>query len=131
VVGISLHSHPGYAKKMISAGGVGYIIKNSTRDEMIKGLLEVSKGKKYICSEIKNILSEEILSGKKEKGVDGLSGREREVVQYLVKGASSKEIAQAICISVKTVEVHRYNILKKLDLRNVAALVHYIHTHPI
>jgi DNA-binding NarL/FixJ family response regulator len=132
VVGISLHSQPGYAKKMINAGAVGYITKNSPKEEMIRGLTEVSEGKKYICNEIKEILSEEILSGsKEEKTLDLLSSRELEIVRLLSTGASSKEIAEAIYVSVKTVEVHRYNILKKLNLRNAAALVNYLNTQAI
>lgn len=131
VIGISLHNQPTYAKRMMMAGAVGYITKNSPREEMIRGLMEVSKGKKYICNEIKNILSEEILNDKKERGLHLLSSREMEVVQLLVTGASSKEIADVLCISAKTVEVHRYNILKKLELRNVAALVNFIHTQII
>lgn len=130
VIGISLHNQPGYAKQMMNAGASGYITKNSPREEMINALLEVASGKKYMCNEIKNILSEELLSGKKEKGLEVLSKREKEIIRHLITGASSKEIAEAMFISTKTVEVHRYNILKKLELRNTAALVNYINTHP-
>jgi two-component system invasion response regulator UvrY len=128
VVGISLHNQPAYAKKMMKAGARGYITKNSKREEMLEGLLEVAKGQKYICKEIKNILSEEMLVDKKEKTLDLLSLREKEVIKHLIKGASSREIAELMFISVKTVEVHRYNILKKLELRNAAQLVNYINS---
>jgi two-component system invasion response regulator UvrY len=131
VIGISLHNQPGYAKRMMKAGAVGYITKNSPQKEMIFGLNEIANGKKYICAEIKNILSEEILTEKKERSIDVLSLRELEVVKLLVTGASSKEIGEAMSISAKTVEVHRYNILKKLKIRNVAALVNYINTQTI
>jgi DNA-binding NarL/FixJ family response regulator len=129
VIGISLHNHPTYARQMIEAGASGYITKNSPREEMLNGLNEVSKGKKYLCSEIKNLLSDELVTGQKEKSINLLSGREREIVRMLKTGASSKEIADVLCISAKTVEVHRTNILKKLALRNVAALVNYANTH--
>jgi two-component system invasion response regulator UvrY len=131
VIGISLHNQPSYAKKMMKAGAYGYITKNSTREEMINGLKQVAQGKKYICDEIKNILSEEMLSEGKEKALDTLSSREKEVVEFLIKGASSKEIAEAMFISAKTVEVHRYNILRKLNVKNTAALVNYVNTHSL
>ena len=82
---------------------------------------------KYICNEIKNILSEQALSGGEQpNGLHLLSKRELDIIRYLKKGFSSREIAENISISVKTVEVHRYNILKKLNVRNVASLVNYI-----
>jgi two-component system invasion response regulator UvrY len=131
IVGVSLHSQPAYARKMMASGASGYITKNSPSKEMIHGLLEVAKGKKYICNEIKNILSEELLAGEKKAGISVLSSREQEIVAKMAKGDSSKEIAASLCISVKTVEVHRYHILKKLNVRNVAALINYITTHPL
>ena len=77
--------------------------------------------------EIKNILSEQVISGDDtQTGLNSLSQREIEIISYIKKGHSSKEIADALNISVKTVEVHRYNILKKLNLKNAAALVNFI-----
>jgi len=94
---------------------------------MFKAILEVNEGKKYICEEIKNILSEQVISGDDQpSGLNALSQREIEIIQFIKKGHSSKEIADALSISVKTVEVHRYNILKKLNLKNAAALVNFI-----
>jgi two-component system invasion response regulator UvrY len=131
IVGVSLHSQPAYARKMMTSGASGYITKNSPSKEMIEGLLEVANGNKYICNEIKNILSEELLAGEKKVDISLLSVREQEIVEKIAKGESSKEIAAALYISVKTVEVHRYHIFKKLNVRNVAALVNYITTHPL
>lgn len=131
VIGISLHNQPAYVKKMMNAGASGYITKNSTRGEMIDGLKQVAQGKKFICNEIKNILSEELLSEEKGRGLDVLSSREKEILEHLAKGESSKEIAEVIFLSAKTVEVHRYNILKKLGLKNTAALVNYFNMHSI
>jgi two-component system invasion response regulator UvrY len=94
---------------------------------MFKAILEIQAGKKYICDEIKNILSEQVISGDDpQTGLNSLSQREIEIISYIKKGHSSKEIADALSISVKTVEVHRYNILKKLNLKNAAALVNFI-----
>lgn len=127
VLGVSLHTQPTYARKMMQKGAMGYVTKNSSREEMFKAILEIQGGKKYICEEIKNILSEQVISGDDPQlGLNSLSQREIEIIAYIKKGYSSKEIADALNISVKTVEVHRYNILKKLNLKNAAALVNFI-----
>ena len=108
---------------------MGYVTKNSSGEEMIKAIIEVNSNRKYICDEIKSILSEQMING--EAVTDKmhlLSKREIDIISYIRKGLSSREIAETICISVKTVEVHRYNILKKLNMKNVAALVNYINT---
>ena len=127
VLGVSLHTQPTYARKMIQKGAMGYVTKNSSREEMFKAIMEIQAGKKYICEEIKNILSEQVISGEDQNtGLNSLSQREIEIISYIKKGNSSKEIADALSISVKTVEVHRYNVLKKLNLKNAAALVNFI-----
>jgi DNA-binding NarL/FixJ family response regulator len=127
ILGVSLHTQPTYARKMIQKGAMGYVTKNSSREEMFKAIMEIQGGKKYICEEIKNILSEQVISGDDpQTGLNSLSQREIEIIAFIKKGFSSKEIADTLKISVKTVEVHRYNILKKLNLKNAAALVNYI-----
>jgi DNA-binding NarL/FixJ family response regulator len=127
ILGVSLHTQPTYARKMIQKGAMGYVTKNSSREEMFKAIMEIQGGKKYICEEIKNILSEQVISGDDpQTGLNSLSQREIEIIAFIKKGFSSKEIADELKISVKTVEVHRYNILKKLNLKNAAALVNYI-----
>jgi len=132
IVGVSLHTQPSYVKRMMKSGASGYITKNSSRDEMIQALLEVSQGKKYICNEIKNILAQNILEEDDEhRNINALSVREIEIIRFVKQGLSSKEIASTVSISVKTVEVHRYNILKKLSLKNAAALVNYINQYDI
>jgi two-component system invasion response regulator UvrY len=127
ILGVSLHTQPTYARKMVQKGAMGYVTKNSSREEMFKAIVEVHNGKRYICDEIKNILSDQAISGEDQSmGLNALSQREIEVINLIKKGFSSKEIAESLDISVKTVEVHRYNVLKKLNLKNSAALVNYI-----
>ncbi len=127
ILGVSLHTQPTYARKMIQKGAMGYVTKNSSKEEMFKAITEIHAGKKYICEEIKNILSEQVISGEEQNtGLNSLSQREIQIISYIKKGDSSKEIADALNISVKTVEVHRYNVLKKLNLKNAAALVNFI-----
>jgi DNA-binding NarL/FixJ family response regulator len=130
VIGISMHSMPAYARRMLQMGAMGYVTKNSSKDELLTAIIEVHSGKKYICDEVKNILAQQELEedgGQPDMNV--LSRREIDIVQLIKEGLSSKEIALRLEISLKTVEVHRYNILKKLNLKNTAALVNFINAH--
>ncbi len=131
VIGISMHSMPAYARRMIQIGAMGYVTKNSSKDELVQAIVEVHNGKKYICEEVKNILAQQELEedGTGQPDMNVLSRRELDIVQLIKEGLSSKEIATKLDISLKTVEVHRYNVLKKLNLKNTAALVNFINTH--
>ena len=122
-----MHSQPAYAKKMLQIGAKGYVTKNSSKEEMIKAILEVNNGNKYICDEIKNNISELVLEENKDTpNVNALTEREIQIINLIKEGFSSKEIANQLNISLKTVEVHRHNILKKLKLKNSASLVNFI-----
>lgn len=130
VIGMSMHSMPAYARRMLQSGALGYVTKNSSKEELFEALIEVQKGNKFICEEVKNILAHQELDESADSGPDLnlLSRRELDVVQLIKEGMSSKEIAQKLDLSLKTVEVHRYNILKKLNLKNTAALVNFINS---
>jgi DNA-binding NarL/FixJ family response regulator len=130
VIAVSMHTMPAYAKRMMQLGAMGYVTKNSSKDEMIKAILEVYEGKKYICEEVKNILAQKELEEEESPtDMNNLSRREIDIIKLIKEGLSSKEIASQLDISLKTVEVHRYNILKKLKLRNTAALVNFINVN--
>jgi len=130
IIGVSLHTQPIYAKRMMQSGASGYITKSSSREEMMRALLEVHDGRKYICKEIKTILSEALLTADPEPGgLHSLTMREMEIIEKIKLGLSSKEIASETSLSVKTVEVHRYHILRKLKLRNAAELVNFMNQH--
>lgn len=130
IIGISMHSMPAYARRMLQMGALGYITKNSSKDEMLKAITEVAEGKKYICEEVKNILAQQELEEDNIRpDMNSLSKRELDIVKLIKEGMSSREIALELDISLKTVEVHRYNILKKLNLKNTAALVNFINTY--
>ena len=127
IIGVSMHSQPAYAKKMLQIGARGYVTKNSSKEEMIKAIMEVQNGNKYICDEIKNDISELVLEENKDTpNVNALTEREIQIINLIKEGFSSKEIATQLNISLKTVEVHRHNILKKLKLKNSASLVNFI-----
>jgi DNA-binding NarL/FixJ family response regulator len=131
IIGVSIHSMPAYAKKMLKMGASGYVTKNSSRQELIKTILEVHEGKTYICEEVKNIIIRNELEPEAKPDINLLSKRELEIVQFIKQGLSSKEISTELSLSLKTIEVHRYNILKKLDLPNAAALVNFVNHNGI
>lgn len=129
VIAVSMHTMPAYAKRMLQLGAMGYVTKNSSKEEVIAAIIEVSEGKKYICEEVKNILAQQELDETAAQGqgdMNNLSRREIDIIKLIKEGMSSKQIALELDISLKTVEVHRYNILKKLKLKNTAALVNFI-----
>ena len=126
VIGVSMHSMPAYAKRMLKMGASGYVTKNSTRLELIRTIMEVNEGKTYICEEVKNIIINNELEPHTGPDMNLLSKRELEIIQYIRKGMSSKEISCELHLSIKTIEVHRYNILKKLSLPNAASLVNFV-----
>ena len=129
VIAVSMHSQPAYAKKMLRMGAKGYVTKNSPRQEMLDAIIDVNNGNTYICQEVKNILSDQMLSEEDTTaGLNQLSEREIEVINQIRDGLSSKEIADRLAISIKTVEVHRHNILKKLKVKNTASLINYINS---
>lgn len=129
IIGVSMHSQPAYAKKMLQVGAKGYVTKNSSKEEMFNAITEVYNGNKYVCDEIKTIISDQLLDDNHDApSVNSLTEREMQIIHHIREGHSSKEIASQLDISLKTVEVHRHNILKKLKLKNSASLVNFINS---
>ena len=132
IIILSMRSEPAYAKKLLRLGAKGYVTKNSPRTEMLEAINEVSNGNSFICEEVKKSLSELTLKdGPKDQGINSLSGRELQVLGLLSAGGSSKEIAAELGIAVKTIEVHRHNILSKLNLKNTISLINFINSHAV
>ena len=128
VIGVTMHSQPAFAKKMLQFGASGYVTKNSSREEMVTAILEVSKGNKFVCEEIKDLIAENTEDQATNTAVNTLTEREMDVINLIRQGSSSKDISTKLEISIKTVEVHRHNILKKLKLKNAASLIHFMNT---
>lgn len=127
IIAVSMISQPAYAKKMLRLGARGYVTKNSSHDEMLKAVEEVMNDRVYVCTEIRNILSDQALMTEiNEPTVKDLSLREIEIIKLIKDGLSSKEISASLNISVRTVEVHRHNILRKLKLKNAPSLINFI-----
>ena len=127
IVVLSMHVHPAYAQKAIRFGAHGYITKNSSHKEILTAIDEVMNGDQYICSEIKTELSLHLLTSQFQRpDIEILSMREKEVLQFIKQGQSSKEIADTLKITLKTVQAHRHNIFKKLKVHNIASLINYV-----
>lgn len=132
IIGISINNDFGYIRKLLALGASGYLSKNSPWEEMIRAILEVSQGHQYICEEIKNAISLRQLGSPSQPSlINRLTKREIEIVQHVKKGLSSREIALELCLGLKTVELHRYDILKKLNLKNTASLINFFNVNGI
>jgi DNA-binding NarL/FixJ family response regulator len=128
VIGVTMHSQPAYAKKMMQLGACGYVTKNSSKEEMFNAILEVSLGNKFVCEEIKELIGESVEAPSPASPINSLTEREMDVINLIRQGNSSKDISLKLEISIKTVEVHRHNILKKMKLKNSASLIHFMNS---
>ncbi len=127
VIGVSMHNQPSFAKRMLKNGALGYVTKSSNKAEMFEAILSVTLGKVYVCKEIQENLSKQVFEDDETPDISKLSEREIDVLKFIKEGLSSKEIAEKLFLSSRTVEVHRSNILKKLNLKNTASLLKFIH----
>ncbi len=126
VVVLTVHKNEEYILATFKAGADGYVLKDSSYNELIMAIRSVLKGKRYISPEISDKVLEGYIEGKerlKQKtSWELLTPREREILKLIAEGYRNREIAEELCISVKTVEKHRSNIMEKLNLHNVQAL---------
>lgn len=127
VICVSMHNQPSFAKRMLKNGALGYVTKSSNKSEMFDAITAVAKGKIYVCKEIQENLSKQVFEDADQPDISKLSEREVEVLKYIKEGLSSKQIGEKLFLSSRTVEVHRSNILKKLNLKNTASLLTFIH----
>jgi two-component system response regulator NreC len=128
VIALSMNSDRRYVIAMLEAGAAGYLLKNSASDELLNALAVVARGETYLSPAIAGSVVEQAVgrapSGRRE-AERPLSVREREVLQLIAEGKSSKGIAATLEIAVTTVETHRRQIMDKLNLRTVAELTKY------
>jgi len=127
VIGVSMHNQPSFAKRMLKNGALGYVTKSSQKTEMFEAIQTVVSGKIYVCKEIQENLAKQVFEDDETPDISKLSEREVEILKYIKDGLASKEIAEKLFLSTRTVEVHRSNILKKLNLKNTASLLKFIH----
>lgn len=126
VLGVSMHTNILLIKQMLINGASGYVSKTSSFEEMSQAILVVQNGQRFICKDVKDYITNQVIS--EEEGdpafkINQLTKRELEIVNMIKEGHSSKEIAEKLFISKRTVEVHRYNIFRKLDVNNITSLI--------
>jgi RNA polymerase sigma factor (sigma-70 family) len=123
---LSMHLAPEYLMESVRAGAHGYLIKDAAADELVAAVREVCAGNSYYSPAVSQQLSDLLrrkLEGEEIQNVlERLSTREREVLRHIAEGASNKEIAQTLGISVRTVESHRDSLMKKVGIKTVAGL---------
>ncbi|MGD8521829.1 MAG: response regulator transcription factor [Desulfobacterales bacterium] len=129
IIALTVHKTEEYLHTTLQAGANGYVLKDATHDELVLAINNVMKGKSYLSPGVSEKVIEGYLERKEGQMPDSpwetLSQREREVLKLIAEGYKNKEIAEDLCISLKTVEKHRANLMKKLDLHNAAALTIY------
>jgi DNA-binding NarL/FixJ family response regulator len=124
VIVLTMHKDHAYLAEALRAGARGYILKSRGAVELLDALREVARGGVYLSPGMSREVAESYLRGDKPAS-SPLSGREREVLQLIAEGKTTKEVAAALFISFKTVESHRQRIMAKLDIHETASLVRY------
>lgn len=126
IVVLTVHKTEEYILATLEAGADGYVLKDANHSELVLAIQNALGGKRYLSPEVSEKVIEGYLEGRKAVKTrsvwDTLTQREREVLKLIAEGYKNKEAADYLCISLKTVEKHRANLMKKLDLHNAAAL---------
>ncbi len=129
IIILSMHSDEGYVLRALRAGARGYLLKDAVEGELIQAIRVVAGGKAYFSPEVSKLLVEDYVMGMRERGLedrhDLLTPREREILQVLAEGRSSKDIAKLLDLSSYTVDTHKANLMQKLSLHSMAELILY------
>lgn len=135
VMFLSMYDDEDYLQQCLAAGGSGYMLKDSPADQLVAAIREVRRGGKYlsprVLSKLVEDFSERDPAERFKPRINTLTPREREVLKLLAEGLSVKEIAVQLHLSTKTVEAHKFNLMRKLDVHNKAQLVTYAIKHKV
>lgn len=128
VIALSMHSDRRFVKGMLEAGASGYLLKDCAFEELARAIHSVISNETYLSPGITDIVVKEYLqksSMTPTSAFSTLTAREREVLQLLAEGGSTKKIAESLYVSIKTVETHRRQIMDKLNIHSIAELTKY------
>jgi len=127
IIFLTMHPELAYASAALAAGASGYVLKSAAGEELISAIHEALKGRTYVSKAIAKPLrhAAEIAPAKDRGAINGLTHRQREVLQLLAEGRQAKEIATILNISPRTAEFHKYQIMKLLGIRTLAELTRY------
>lgn len=131
VLMLSMYTSEDFIFNALKAGIKGYLPKNTTKDELLLAINEVYNGREYFSKSISDIILKSYINKARygmeisHNNLDILTGREREILQYVAEGINNQDIAETLCISIRTVETHKTSIMKKLELNNAVDLVKF------
>lgn len=125
VLALSMHSENKYVIGMLQAGARAYLVKDTVFKELYVAIQEVVQGRRYLGKQIASNVLDELLNGANVPETPPLAEKEREVLQLLAEGLTTKAIAARLAISERTTETHRARIMEKLNLHSVAELTKY------
>ncbi|HEX5171159.1 MAG TPA: response regulator transcription factor [Cyclobacteriaceae bacterium] len=127
---LSMHDSEEYVLQALDAGAYGYLLKDTDKNEFIKALKQIHGGSKYFSGAVSNVLANRLLNAKPSSTVAveahdpyNLTRKEKEILQMVIDGKQNKQIADALGKSVRTIETHRFNIMKKLNVNNAIDMV--------
>ncbi|NJD23007.1 MAG: response regulator transcription factor [Melioribacter sp.] len=128
---LTIHENEEYIQQMILAGADGYVLKNAEKKEIFDGVRSVAHNETFFSPSVSKVLLEGLIKRTRNKEIvendnyNKLTKREMEVFQLIAEGLTSKEISHKLFLSISTVNSHRMNIMKKLDIHDIASLVKY------
>ena len=128
VIVLSVHQNSEYLWQAINGGAAGYLLKRASADELERALETIMEGRFYLCSELSTLarqLPSLIATGLRNKPLDRLTDRQREILQLIAEGETTKGIALLLKISSKTVEYHRAQLMERLNIFDLAGLVRF------
>lgn len=124
IVGMSVTQEAVQVKQVMRAGAAGYLLKSMDEDGLLLAVESVFEGKQYIDAKVKTMLLEDLFQHKKRlRKKDVLTRRETEILELIAREYSSREIADKLFVSLRTVDTHRFNIIQKLQVKNAAGLI--------
>jgi DNA-binding NarL/FixJ family response regulator len=128
IIALSMYPHKRYVTEMLKAGASGYVLKSYLFDELVKALNAASAGEHYLSPQITDVLVADVVNKSAASGGSGLeklTPRERQVLQLIAEGLSTKQVALQLSISPKTADANRREIMKRLDIHSIAELTKY------
>jgi DNA-binding NarL/FixJ family response regulator len=125
VIAFSMHEEKQVIKRMLKAGASGYLVKSASHEELLQAIEAVARGESYYSQEVLDTMTQSITGESDEPEPIELSAREKEVLHFVAKEYTNQEIADEINVSLRTVETHKRNLIKKLRVKNVVGLVKF------
>lgn len=124
VLAVTINDEPRFIKEVLQAGASGYILKHSTKDEIVRAIIDVAEDRQHFSSEVLAKISGEFVLGPKT-GAPMLTKKESQVLRLIAQEFTNQEISEKLDCGIRTVDTHKRNLIKKLEVKNVVGLVKY------